>query len=169
MLAKPTIPKPDYGSPILNEIWERLTHKPFSIMGPITAAYPRNIGWHPYNMKKNAGTPPSPLKFSDLTIRILTKHITNQSVRSAFPNCANAWRQKYPHVCSFKTIFASFGTRLSDATEERQWRKYVHRATNVRKRNPDPGGAWILWIPWILALRQYFGYWILWILQYHTY
>jgi len=57
----PTIPKPDYGSPILNEIWERLTHKPFSIMGPVTAAYPRNIGWHPHDMKKNAGTPPRPL------------------------------------------------------------------------------------------------------------
>ena len=134
----PTIPKPDYGSSILNEIWERLTHKPFSIMGPVTAAYPRNIGWHPHDMKKNAGTPPRPLKLSDLTIRILTKHITSQVIRSAFPNCAKAWHLRYPRrICSFKTIFTSFGTRLSDATEERQWRKYVHRATNVRNRNPD--------------------------------
>jgi len=38
---------------------------------------------------------------------------------------------------SFKKIFKSFGTKLSDSTEERQWRKYVHRATNVRNRNPD--------------------------------
>ena len=134
----PTIPKPDYGSSILNEIWVRLTHKPFSIMGPITATYPRNIGWHPYDMKKSAGAPPCPLKFSDLTIRILTKHITSQGVRSAFPNCAKAWHLRYPRrICSFRTIFTSFGTRLSDATEERQWRKYVHRATNVRNRNPD--------------------------------
>ncbi|EOD23425.1 hypothetical protein EMIHUDRAFT_239702 [Emiliania huxleyi CCMP1516] len=37
---------------------------------------------------------------------------------------------------NFDLVFGSFGTELSDATEERQWRKYVHRALNVRNRNP---------------------------------
>jgi len=44
----------------------------------------------------------------------------------------------YPDkITSFKKIFNSFGTGLSDATEERQWRKFVQRATNVHNRNPD--------------------------------
>ena len=44
----------------------------------------------------------------------------------------------YPEkIMSFKKIFKSFGTRLSDATEERQWRKFIQRATNVHNRNPD--------------------------------
>ena len=33
-------------------------------------------------------------------------------------------------------MFNSFGTPLSNDAEERQWRKYVHRAINVRNRNP---------------------------------
>ena len=33
-------------------------------------------------------------------------------------------------------MFSSFGTPLSNDAEERQWRKYVHRAINVRNRNP---------------------------------
>ena len=36
----------------------------------------------------------------------------------------------------FKKVFSSFGTPLSNDAEERQWRKYVHRAINVRNRNP---------------------------------
>jgi hypothetical protein len=34
-------------------------------------------------------------------------------------------------------VFASMGTPLSDPTEEKQWRKLVHRATNVRNRHPN--------------------------------
>ena len=37
----------------------------------------------------------------------------------------------------FKKIFKSFGTPLSDPTEERQWRKLVQRATYVRNRDPN--------------------------------
>ena len=42
---------------------------------------------------------------------------------------------------AIRTIFSplfvsSFGTPLSNDAEERQWRKYVHRAINVRNRNP---------------------------------
>ena len=59
-----------------------MTQKPLSIIGPVTAAYPRNVGWHPFDMKKDAGTPPRPLKFSDLTVRILTKYITAQGKRA---------------------------------------------------------------------------------------
>jgi len=37
----------------------------------------------------------------------------------------------------FSIIFRSFGTDLSDATEEKQWRKMVQRAINVRNRHPN--------------------------------
>jgi hypothetical protein len=41
------------------------------------------------------------------------------------------------HVTRFSIIFNSFGTELSDETEEKQWRKMVHRALNVRNRHPN--------------------------------
>ena len=43
----PTIPKPEYGSPLVKEIWDRVHYKPHAIIGPITVAFPRNIGWPP--------------------------------------------------------------------------------------------------------------------------
>lgn len=44
----PTIPKPEYGSPHLQEVWERVHAKHHAIIGPITIAYPRNTDWHPF-------------------------------------------------------------------------------------------------------------------------
>ena len=89
-------------------------------------------------MPRKVGSPPKPMKLSDLTIKLLTKIFTSLFLKSGFPNCAKAWRSHFPRgvITSFKKIFKSFGTKLSDATEERQWRKFVHRATNVRNRDP---------------------------------
>ena len=135
---EPTIPRMEYGSSVLNDLYNEMRAKPHSIIGPITTAYPRNVGWHPASVPRKAGTPPKPLKLSDLTIKLLTKIFTSEFMQRGFPNCAKAWRAHFPRgaIMSFKIIFKSFGTKLSDATEERQWRKFVHRATNVRNRNP---------------------------------
>lgn len=50
-------------------------------------------------------------------------------------HCIHLWQQRLPFRVDFDQIFASFGTPLSDATEERQWRKLIHRATFVRGRD----------------------------------
>ena len=97
-------------------------------------AYPRNIGWHPDFLEPtHAG---SPLKLSDLTVHNVTNFLTHKLLKSKFPNCVKAWREHVPHIMRFSTIFKSFGTDLSDATEEKQWRKLVHRALNVKNRHP---------------------------------
>ena len=136
---EPTIPGTEYGSPHLNEIYERVHAKPHAIIGPIVTAYPRNVGWHPEAKPKTAGPFRRPLKLSDLSIKYLTRLFTDKAIGTAFPNCAKNWRSRMRplRITSFKKIFKSFGTRLSDATEERQWRKFVHRATNVHNRNPS--------------------------------
>ena len=131
----PTIPKPEYGSPHIQEIWNRVNAKPLSIIGPITTAYPRNVGWYPdFISPTHKG---NPLKLSDLTIHNTTNFLTKQVTGSKFPNCVKAWRKRLPHICRFSIIFNSFGTELSDDTEEKQWRKLVHRALNVRNRHPN--------------------------------
>ena len=131
----PTIPKPEYGSPLIKEIWDRVHHKPHSIIGPITVAFPRNIGWHPSFVDPVANN--KPLKLSDLTVHNLTNFLTTRHVGSKFPNCVKAWKKRVPHIARFSLIFKSFGTDFSDATEEKQWRKLIHRALNVRNRHPN--------------------------------
>eukprot|EP00966_Prymnesium_polylepis_P303909 7020967-Prymnesium_polylepis.1 len=50
------------------------------------------------------------------------------------PNCVKNWERDVGQNIPFDKVFASMGTPLSDATEERQWRKLIHRATFVRNR-----------------------------------
>jgi len=81
-------------------------------------------------------------KLSDLTVHAITEYHTERITQGAQPSCIANWHIKLglppPYTkIPFKKIFASFGTPLSDATEERQWRKLVHRATFVRNRNPN--------------------------------
>ena len=78
-------------------------------------------------------------KLSDLTIHGITKHATSRLTRKVKPNCIHNWKHTTHCVrfaINFRAVFQSFGTDLSDPTEERQWRKLVHRAINVRNRNP---------------------------------
>jgi hypothetical protein len=51
------------------------------------------------------------------------------------PNPTSRLGATYP----FDKVFASMGTPLSDATEEKHWRKLVQRAINVRNRFPIYG------------------------------
>ena len=132
----PSTPHEGHGSVQVAEIWDRLNKKAPAIMGPFTTAFPRNIGWF---MKRQQRRPPSnkPRKLSDLTVSEITAHLTSKITRNATPNCVSAWKQRLGPNIPFSKIFASFGTPLSDPSEERQWRKLVHRAIFVRGRNPN--------------------------------
>ena len=70
-------------------------------------------------------------------MRNLTKFATRDIVGNVRANGLPTWRRKLPYAARAREVYKSIGTDLSDATEERQWRKYIHRATNVRNRNPD--------------------------------
>ena len=61
-----------------------------------------------------------------------------RNIRGARPNCEANWASKYPRgpPIPWNLIWPSLGTPLSDATEERDWRKLLHRGINVRNRNP---------------------------------
>ena len=128
----PTEPPPVYGSEIEEE--ERPPKPPPAIMGPTTTTFPRNIGWYMEHQEPIVNG--KPRKLSDLTIHNITAHLTSFVVKNAKPNCIENWTKRIGHPLPFDDIFKSFGTPLSDPTEERQWRKLVHRAKYVRSRNP---------------------------------
>ena len=70
---------------------------------------------------------------------ILTKRITN-GVR---PNCEHNWERKKDGTLRFgqrlkfkwADVWGSLGTPLSDPTEEKSWRRLLHRATDARNRH----------------------------------
>ena len=53
------------------------------------------------------------------------------------PNCEANWQKRIngPPI-PWDKIWPTLGTPLSDATEERNWRKMLHRALFVRNRDP---------------------------------
>ena len=59
------------------------------------------------------------------------------SVSLICPTCETTWPEKTGSAIPFDIIWPSLGTPLSDATEEKQWRKMLHRAINVRNRHRD--------------------------------
>eukprot|EP00960_Hanusia_phi_P015849 467003-Hanusia_phi.AAC.1 len=74
-----------------------------------------------------------PRKLSDITIHTATEYHTKRITQGAQPSCIVNWHIKLGLVAPydkipFKKIFKSFGTPISDPTEERQWRKLVQRA-----------------------------------------
>ena len=135
----PSEPPPEYGSPAVNEIWERMHHKEHAIIGATTRSFPRNVGWRMKHQSTKVKATGMSRKLSDLTIHGITKHATSRLTRKVKPNCIHNWKHTTHCVrfaINFRAVFQSFGTDLSDPTEERQWRKLVHRAINVRNRNP---------------------------------
>ena len=112
---------------------------PHPIIGPTHLTFPRNTGWHP------AGSPATtehnqPYSLADHTIKRITKLFTEPHCVGQQPNCIANWNahlgQAIAATIPWPKVFASFGTPLSDPSDERQWRKLVHRATFVRNRNP---------------------------------
>ena len=105
-----------------------------AIIGPATLSFPRNDGWYlPHQSpRKENGTP---RKLSDLTISKLTKYHTSFFSDNAAPTCITTWQPYVGSNIPFDKVFASLGTPLSDATEERHYRKLLHRGTFVRNRD----------------------------------
>ena len=65
----------------------------------------------------------------------MTKIFTHKSVDIQRPNCEINWPTHFGGASiPFDKIWPTLGTPLSDATEERNWRKMLHRAIFVRNR-----------------------------------
>jgi hypothetical protein len=110
---------------------------------PTTKAFPLDDGWYldGQTPRKDQKSRPSSSgddhrRMSDLTIKSITQHLTSIITEGEQPNCIGAWRSNLPDAINFKNVFASFGTPLSDPTEEDAWRKLVHRAWSSRNRYP---------------------------------
>ena len=134
-MTRPRTPPPVYGSGILEEKRRQTDYKKPAIIGPTHLVYPRNEGWRPKGQKGKTENG-RPRKLSDITIHGITDHLTKRITRKTKPNCIRNWKKRVRFRIDFKKVFSSFGTPLSNDAEERQWRKYVHRAINVRNRNP---------------------------------
>jgi hypothetical protein len=117
------------------------TQKLPRIAGPISTAKPSLMNW------KFADEKPSTVTrtFTKLLrIKSITTHLTRTKIiGNARPNCEKNWNTTRHHVripmteSDFKKVWKSLGTPLSDATEERIWRRVVHRAIDVRNRHPE--------------------------------
>ena len=105
------------------------------ICGPATQTYPCEKGWKvgESNPKSKSRTI---TRLGHLTIKNLTALLTAETVGDARPNCEKNWQSRLPTFdIPFQKIWPSLGTPLSDATEEKQWRKLLHRGLNVRNRH----------------------------------
>ena len=105
-----------------------------TIGGPVTTIFPVNAGWFMRGQSPRAPTGHARM-WSDLTISSITKHLTQRLVEGVRPNCEDAWRRRIQGSISWNDIWKSIGTELYDATEERQWRKLLHRAIFVRSKD----------------------------------
>ena len=105
------------------------------ILGPPSQAFPIANGWSPQDPHPDPQYAITSL--THLTIKRLTKLFTHHTITTARPNCEEAWNQRIrgPPI-PWDDIWPTLNTPLSDATEERNWRKMLHRAIHVRNRDP---------------------------------
>ena len=113
-----------------------------AIMGPYWDCFPLNEGWYAKGQtpRKDDG---SPRRMSDLTIHEMTVIFTDRITKDVRPNCEHNWqfnKQGVQRLPPFKfkwsTIWGSLGTPLSDPTEEKSWRRLLHRAIDAKNRHP---------------------------------
>ena len=105
------------------------------VIGPASLAFPICEGWSP---RKNQPDPAYAIEtLAHLTIKRMTKLFTLDITKDERPTCETKWPEKIGGAIPFDIIWPSLGTPLSDATEEKQWRKMLHRAINVRNRHPN--------------------------------
>ena len=102
-----------------------------TIGGPVTTTLPVDAGWFMRGQSPCARSGHERM-WSDLTISSITDHLTQRLVEGVRPNCEKAWRRRIQGSIAWNDIWKSIGTELSDATEEKQWRKLLHRAIFVR-------------------------------------
>ena len=65
----------------------------------------------------------------------MTQYLMKRHIGTARPNCEKAWSDRVAYQIPWKKIWRSLGTPLSDASEEKQWRKLLHRALFTRNRD----------------------------------
>ena len=103
------------------------------IIGPASLAFPCNEGWSPTQQH------PDPqyqiTKLAHLTIKRITKLFTHfDIIKDARPNCVENWQARVGNI-NIDKIWPTLGTPLSDATQEKNWRKALHRAIFTRNRD----------------------------------
>ena len=120
-----------------------------AVMGAYYECFPLNEGWYaegqtPCNDKGE------PRCMSDLTIHEMTVIFTNRITEGLHPNCEHNWEYRKdgslrfgrPFRFKWSDVWGSLGTPLSDPTEEKSWRRLLHRATDAKNRHPrDPDQA----------------------------
>ena len=108
-----------------------------SVVGPITCAFPLNDGWSTQEQKRRRPSDRS-RRLSDLTIEVMTAIFTKRIVGSTRPSCEAAWQSRIhrPLAPVWPVLWQSLGTPLSDPTEEKNYRRLLHRAIDARNRHP---------------------------------
>ena len=72
-----------------------------------------------------------------LSIRRLTHLFQYRHTHGERPSCEELWQTQFPGPpIPWAEIWPSLGTPLSDATEEKHWRKLLHRAIFTHTRDP---------------------------------
>ena len=111
-----------------------------AIIGPANDAFPLNDGWHAFDQSADVGKGAKARKRrqSDLTIHVMTIIFTNRLTKGERPTSETKWPEKWPHPLNFKWthVWDSLGTPLSDPTEEKAWRRLLHRAIDAKNRHP---------------------------------
>ena len=74
--------------------------------------------------------------------------LARSHIRGLRPNCEAEWanpdpkHHRLPHIrVPWDKVWESLGNPISDATEERHWRKLLHRGTFVRNTYTEKGGS----------------------------
>ena len=106
--------------------------------GAVTQTFPSPNGWTTH-------TPDDGItSLTHLNISNITKHFTTPHIRGLRPNCEIEWanpdpkHHRLPNTrVPWDKVWESLGTPISDATEERHWRKLLHRGTFVRNKQSD--------------------------------
>jgi hypothetical protein len=99
------------------------------IAGTVSGTFPLNDGWTLAGSDKT--------RLSDIfSIHEMTAYLTRRLVGNARPNCEAVWDKHVNYSIDWKAVWKSLGTPLSDPSEEKTWRKLLHRAIFVRNRDP---------------------------------
>ena len=98
------------------------------IAGTENSTFPLNEGWSLPGSKHTTLT-------ELFSISNMTTYLTNELIGDARPNSEENWNKRVSYTIPWKRVWASLGTPLSDATEEKQWRKLLQRALNTRNRD----------------------------------
>ena len=124
-----------------NDTPEELT----SVIGPTRTAFPLNVGWHAEGQSttiEGIDGNDRPRRLSDVTVHEVTVILTERLVGDARPSCETNWPISWRRhglgqlKVNWRRVWSNVGTKLSDPTEEKAWRRLLHRAIDARNRHP---------------------------------